>query len=431
MRVLFTVSNWPGHYYPLVPLGWALQAAGHQVRVACTEPDAEQVSRAGLTPVAVLDAPDMVFQARMQNYLDAQQGLWPYPAGPLHPFTGQELASLDDFDCASYVRHDMRRLIMTPARRSTDAAVALARQWRPDLVVHELLSLEGLLAAKVTGVPAVLHLWGPVGPTADGGVDLFPLDLSRAFPRHGVGELTAGLVDYVIDPCPEDLRPPVMSPRLPVRYVPYNGPGPMPRWVLRPPGRPRVCVVWGNSVTRMFGRVAFAVPKVVEALADLDAEVVLTMNQADVGQLGPLPRNVTALEHVPLHLLLPTCDAVVHNGGAGCAMTSVSAGVPQLLLPAGFDQRLISDRLAAAGAGIRIDNHRADAGAIRSALTSLLDGDGYRAPARRLRRQMARNPAPAQLVTTLEELARSSRPAAAAGSARQGGALAHRASPPC
>jgi UDP:flavonoid glycosyltransferase YjiC (YdhE family) len=405
MRVLFTVSNWPGHYYPMVPLGWALQAAGHEVRVACTESDAEQVSRAGLTPVALLHAPDMVFQARIQNYLDAQQGLWPYRAGPLHPFTGAELSSLDDFDCASYVRRDMRRLIMTPARRSTDAAVSFARQWRPDLVVHELLSLEGLLAAKVTGVPAVLHLWGPVGPMAESGVDLFPLDLSRAFPRHGVGELTPGLVDYVADPCPEGLSPPVMSLRLPVRYIAYNGPGPMPRWVLTQPSRPRVCVVWGSSVTRMFGRVTFAVPKVIEALADLDAEVVLTLNQADLGQLGTLPPNVTALEQVPLHLLLPTCDAVVHNGGAGCAMTSVSAGVPQLLLPAGFDQRLISGRLADAGAGIKIDNHVADVAAIRSAVTSLLSRESYREAAGRLRGQLAQNPAPAQLAATLEDLA--------------------------
>ncbi|HZN74657.1 MAG TPA: glycosyl transferase family 28, partial [Micromonosporaceae bacterium] len=33
MRVLFTTFAWPSHYFPMVPLAWALQAAGHEVRM--------------------------------------------------------------------------------------------------------------------------------------------------------------------------------------------------------------------------------------------------------------------------------------------------------------------------------------------------------------------------------------------------------------
>jgi UDP:flavonoid glycosyltransferase YjiC (YdhE family) len=409
MRVLFTVSNWPGHYFPMVPLGWALQGAGHEVAVACAASEAGPISRAGLTPVALLQAPDMLLQARVNAYWNAQQGRWPYPTGPLHPLTGAELGSLDDFDCTDYILTEMPRTAVPLARRSSDSAVDFARQWRPDLIVHDPLSIEGPLAAKVTGVPSVLHLWGPAGTHEDEpGLFGAPPDFSRAFGRYGVGKMSFDRVDYVIDLCPEDLRPQVTAPRLPMRYIPYNGPGQMPDWVLDEPSAPRVCVVWGSSATRTYGRVTFVVPQVLEALAELDVEVVLTVNRADLDHLGALPANVRALEHVPLHLLLPTCSAVVHHGGAGCVMTAVWAGVPQLALPVpdGAEQCLNSRRVAAAGAGLEIPNHRAGADNIRAAVTRLLAGPGYRDAAGRLRRQASQQPTPAQVARTLEELTR-------------------------
>jgi UDP:flavonoid glycosyltransferase YjiC (YdhE family) len=409
MRVLFTVSNWPGHYFPMVPLGWALQAAGHEVRVACTASEVEPISRAGLTPIALLQAPDMLLQARVSAYWNAQHGSWPYPVGPLHPLTGEELGSIGDFDSASYVLTDMPKTVVPLARESSDRVVAFARQWRPDLVVHDPLSMEGLLAAKVTGVPDVLHLWGTVGTGGDEHDVLdVPPDFSNAFRRYRAGEMTFSAVDYVIDPCPEDLRPPVTSPRLPVQYVPYNGPGPMPGWVLAEPARPRVCVIWGNSITLTYGRVTFVVPKVIDALACLDVEVVLALNRADAARVGELPPNVVALEQVPLRLLLPTCEAVVHSGSAGCVMTAIWAGVPQLGLPVadGVEQCVNGERVAAAGAGINILNHLAGSAAIRAAAAELLGDRRYKDTAERLRRQTRQNPPPAQLVGNLENIVR-------------------------
>jgi Erythromycin biosynthesis protein CIII-like, C-terminal domain/Erythromycin biosynthesis protein CIII-like, N-terminal domain len=407
MRVLFAVSNWAGHYYPMVPLGWAFQAAGHEVRVACTEPDTGPVGHAGLTPVALLRAPDMLLQARVGAYWNALHGRWPYATGPLHPLTGEAVADLSDFDCAAYLLADMPKSVVPLARASSDAIVEFTRQWRPDLVIHDPLSMEGLLAAKVAGVPAALHLWGLVGTReTEPGLFSAPPDFSGAFRRYGAGTMSFDAIDYVIDPCPRDLRPPVASERLPVRYVPYNGPAVMPGSL---PGRschPRVCVVWGNSLTLTYGSVTFAVPKILEALADADVEVVLTLGSADAGRLGAVPPNVTALRHAPLHLLLPACDVVIHHGGAGCTMTALAAGVPQLALPVcdGVEQRLNGLRVSAAGAGITIDNHLAHVPAIQSAVTSLLDRDSYREAAGRLRRQLARNPAPAELAATLEAL---------------------------
>src|SRR4051812_15798793 len=53
MRVLFTTWGWPSHFYPLVQLGWALGAAGHEVRVATQPGLLPAVGAAGLTPAAV------------------------------------------------------------------------------------------------------------------------------------------------------------------------------------------------------------------------------------------------------------------------------------------------------------------------------------------------------------------------------------------
>ncbi|WP_251094253.1 nucleotide disphospho-sugar-binding domain-containing protein [Streptomyces sp. Caat 7-52] len=427
MRVLFTVSAWKGHWYPLVPLGWALQASGHEVRVACAPSQSEDVARAGLTPVPVLGELDMVFLARLQNVWNAQAGRWPYAGLPPHPVTGAPLGSLSEFSFAEFARESGVRLA-APTRVSHDAAVDLARRWRPDLVVHELLSMEGLLAARVLGVPAVLHLWGPAGTHEDEpGLRLRPEDPTGSFARYGVGELGPDLVEHVIDPCPGALRPRTSARRLPMRYVPYNGPGhggpgygpgldgyldgpvdgPITASAGEPAGaaRPRVCVVWGNSVARMVGPQAAVLPTVVEAVAGLDAEVVVTASAADAAALGPLPPNVRVLRDQPLHQVLPGCAAVVHHGGAGVLMTALAAGVPQLALPCAMDQFLNARRLAGSGAGLAVPAHEAGVARIREAVTALLGRPAHRTAAEELRREIVALPSPLRLVEDLEKLA--------------------------
>ncbi|MBW5425190.1 DUF1205 domain-containing protein [Streptomyces sp. BG9H] len=413
MRVMLGVSDWPGHWFAMVPLGWALQSAGHEVRVVCAPSQSEPVARAGLTPVPVLDGWEMTFQARIGNYLNWKEGRWPFTAAPPHPLTGVPLTSIEEFDLRNWIVENNDRL-QGMARRSTDAAVAFGRDWRPDLILHDLLSLEGLLTARVLGTASALHLWGPAGTDEqEPGLKLLPLDMSQAFQRHGVGEVSFDHVSHVIDPCPADLAPRLLpAERLPVRFVPYNGPGGLPgtpeeqAGALAPTsGRPRVCVVWGTSVTSMFGDASFAVPKIVEALAGLDVEVTLAVTGADRQRIGELPPGVRLLEQAPLHLLLPGCDLVVHHGGAGCVMTSLAAGVPQLALPNGVDQPMNARRLAAAGVGRALPNPTADAASIRAEVAGMLADPSYAAAAARVRAGMTALPTPADLVPRLEKLA--------------------------
>ncbi|MYW65827.1 DUF1205 domain-containing protein [Streptomyces sp. SID8379] len=414
MRVLFTVSDWPSHYFPMVPLGWALQAAGHEVRVVCAPSQRDPVRQAGLLPVPLVDPPmDMLLQNRLWNYWAAQAGTWPHAALPPHPVTGEPLADLADFDFAAF-RAAYKDRNLRGAAANCDAVVEYARGYRPDLVVHDRLSPEGLLAARVLRVPSVLHLWGPHG-TAEPEPELrvLPGDPSGSFPRHGVGELGPDLITHVIDPCPPAMRPPLGAgvTRYRVRHVPYNGARSAPTAPLAPtPGRPRICLAWGNSLSRAYGPGARVLPGLVEALRAPDRDLLLLAPPEDLP--GDLPAGVTVLDDCPLHLAVPDCDAVVHYGGAGCTMTAMRAGIPQLVVPFSPDLALNARRVVDAGAGLTVPAHAPDlyAQVARSA-AELLDSATYRDAARELARQNLAAPSPADLVADLELLAATPEPA--------------------
>ncbi|ASW57606.1 hypothetical protein CIK06_11165 [Plantactinospora sp. KBS50] len=404
MRVLFSVSAWPGHYFPMVALGRRLLATGHELRVLCAPSQAGAVTAAGLPAVPVLDGLDMVLQARLSHYWQAQAGGWPHPWLPPHPETGAELSDLADFDFPAY-RREHRENTLAATVRSFDAAVSVARSWRPDVVVHDRLSLDGLLAARVTGVPAALHLWGPVGTDEPGELRLMPGDPTGSFARYGVAEPTPDSIRYVIDPCPQRLRPAIgAATRLDVRYTPYHGAldgtDPAPA---RPGDRPRVCVVWGTSVTAMVGPRSFVVPELVEALAGLDVEVVVLLSAADRDRL-PDPGPARVLTGAPLDRVLPGCAAVIHHGGAGCVMTSVAAGVPQLAVTFAGEQAANADRIAAAGAGRHLPGAEFGVDVVRKLVGELVTDRAYPTAARLLADQDAARPGLDSLIDQLGQL---------------------------
>ncbi|WP_435055719.1 nucleotide disphospho-sugar-binding domain-containing protein [Micromonospora aurantiaca (nom. illeg.)] len=397
MKVLFTVSSWPTHYAVMVPIGWALQAGGHEVRVLCTPSQVAPLCAAGLTPVPILDSPSDEIRLRLQYFTEAVDGVWPYPWPPLHPITGAQLDGLDDFDLTGFRERQLPE-VAARAAASFDAAVEYTTAFRPDFVLHDPASLEGLLAGLVTGVKTAMVLWGPVGPAEPEHMRIVPDDISGSFARYGLGPFDAGMIKTVVDPCPSSVEPPLAAERLPVRYVPYNGTAPAPTWLLEPIDRPRVCLSWSTALRSMSGPRSFVLPEAVRALEGLDAEVVLTATAQDVAELGPVPPTVRVLERLPLRLLLPTCSAVVHHGGGGSTLTSLWAGVPQVLLTFASEQAASATRVAAAGAAVQLPGHLVDAAAIRRAIDELLADGSYRRSAVRLRGEMEQRPTPADLV---------------------------------
>jgi len=373
MRVLFVSTPGAGHVFPMVPLAWALRAAGHEVLVATTDTGLV-AERAGL-PVVDL-APDVDFDAvRVRMMRDEPQLAKQVLTGKLA---------------------DVRMVVTAFARLSallSDGLVAAASTWSPDLIVQSQLQGAGLVAAAKVDVPLVEHGFGFA--RTDGMPALFRDHMAEVFDRYGVDLPTrhAGI----------DVAPPSMLDGPPqgwsMRYVPYNGGATLPAWLDTPPERPRIAVTVGTVVPARDG--LSSLRRLVDAASQVDAEFVLALGKADPAALGPLPANVRPVGWVPLSSLLPTCQAIVHHGGAGTTLTALACGVPQLVLPTGADRYINAE--AVRGRGTAVVSSPEDVTDLE--LRSLLDSHQLRTAADEVRREIEALPSPADMVARLVQFA--------------------------
>jgi len=196
------------------------------------------------------------------------------------------------------------------------------------------------------------------------------------------------------------------APRQFVRYVPYNGLTVVPSWVAEPPRRRRVCLTWGTSTTRLDPRYTSWLPDILSGLSQVDAEIVLAVTARELDLLDGLPANVRAASGVPLQALLPTCDAVVHQGGAGTTLTSVLSGLPQVVVAQLADQLVTGKRVTEVGIGRCVLPTESVAEDIREAVEDVLVASTYREHAATMRAEMLAQPAPLDVVPVLESIAR-------------------------
>lgn len=392
MRVLINTWAWPTHYYQLAPLAWALRADGHDVLVASQPAQAPVITATGMPayPVGV----DIDVVGMIRKIVNGGAGGGQQPAKPQPAWTRK------------VPRSTMMWLALAEAM--ADDLVALARSWRPDVVLYEPSSWAGPLAAEVVGVPAVRHPWGPdimaamqgMKGVLEGEVEALQ-PLCERFGIEGFDTLGA----LTIDPCPGGMQVPGLGhERTGVRYVPYNGTRSVPGWLFDAPERPRVCVTWGTTVGRVDPAKVLA-GDVARAIADTGVEVVVAVDGSQVNALGELPVGVRVAESVALHALLPRCDAVVGHGGAGTIMTGLVNGLPQVAIPLLPDHKFNSTRLAASGAGITVERDVASPERIAQAVSAVLDESSYREAAQGMRTDIEAWPMPAALVPTLEKLA--------------------------
>jgi UDP:flavonoid glycosyltransferase YjiC (YdhE family) len=432
MRVLFTAWAWPTHYFPMVPLGWALRASGHEVRVASQPALTDVITQSGLPAVVTGHDVDMkqVF-ARLSAGAGnppgtamgggAGGGARPGPtresgagresgpeSGPESGRGGPAWAGRPPWADRARLPAEQQRawtirglqIFLPVVEAMIGDLIDFAAQWRPDLVVFEPTTYAGPLAAAALGIPAARHLWGIDFTLRTR--DIEPEILAPVLDRLGLAEVeTLGAV--TIDNCPPSLQVPGDYPRLPVRYVPYNGPGTAPGWLLDPPAKPRVCVTWGATNSQLMPGQSATRP-VLEALAGADVEVVAALSADDAERLGPPPAGVRVVKGLPLHLLLPTCDLIVHQGGLGTAMTALTCGLPQLVLPVLPDQAATARQLAGGGVARQLPPWEADPDVIRGHVLELLNVPGYRSRAAAVQAEIAAQPSPADLVGELERL---------------------------
>lgn len=165
-----------------------------------------------------------------------------------------------------------------------------------------------------------------------------------------------------------------------------------------------MCVTWGTTTHNLGLRDSYLAPDMLRAVATLDVDIVLAVGTKELLEFGELPPNVIHAGPVPLRDVLPSCDAVVHQGGGGTMMTSVVAGPPQLVVPSLDDTTFNAEHLAATGAGIHLDP-RADAKDVLRDTEILLTDPAYGRQARRLRAEAVAMPAPSDIVRVLTDLA--------------------------
>ncbi|MDX3229762.1 nucleotide disphospho-sugar-binding domain-containing protein [Streptomyces sp. ME19-01-6] len=402
MRVLFATWAEPGHLFSLVPLAWACRAAGHEVRLAAPPSCMASAARAGLTGVPVgRDVAVEQIRSRADLAPWRSPGRWPegWASRP---------ALLDD------AQHTVLRALADKQFGVADAMagdlLAFARHWRPDVVVHDALCFAGTVAAAALGVPAYGHGWGTATIMRVENHELGARPLpghSRLFERHGVPPRSGPTAWF--DPFPPALRLPDPAPRtrIDVRYVPYNGPGDVERWVLEERARPRVCITAGVSGHKVRpGALPPLLTRTASALAGRGLEVVLAISADQARKLTAAPAKARVAVGLPMSELLPTCAAVVHHGGSGTGLTAAAAGTPQLVLNQVPVTAEIGERLHRHGAGLILPPERqSDPVAVSEAVEALVDDPRHARAAARLRTDMLRMPSPADRVTALEEAA--------------------------
>ncbi|MGP4028921.1 nucleotide disphospho-sugar-binding domain-containing protein [Actinomadura sp. 3N407] len=388
MRVLFTLPAVTTHLYMMAPLAWAFRTSGNEVRVASHQDLTQATVGVGLPAVEVGGGHGRPRTLHSGNV--RPDGEW---SGSAFPGKERDQVFAPWVGASAAMAPDLLRF---------------AERWRPDLVVTDPFLFAAPLVAARLCVPLVRCVWGPdimrrvshpmQGPVDDDVREPWPAGLVELFEEHGV-EIRNDHPVGTVDPWPGSLQFPGTPGRIPMRFVPYNGAAVAPDWVLERPARRRVCVTWGRAVAG-----DGALPRVVAALAGMDVDLVLAIAPAEREALGELPKNARVAEGLPLHLLMPSCDAIVNQAGSSTLLTAACAGVPQVLMPKTSDAPFHATSFGASGGAVVLDAHNATADDIGSAVTRALTDAAVRAAADKLRHEIVSTPPPSDVVRTLEAL---------------------------
>ena len=387
MRVLCATTANDGHFGPLRPFARSLADAGHEVRVAAPASYARVVAAAGF---------------RHEPFADAPREL----IGPV-------MASLPNlaFEEADdvVIREVFARI---DAQAALPALMDAVEHWHPDLILRETAELASLGAAQRAGVPHAhvcigMHEVPPRFAEAIGE----PLEELGRLAGLVEGAMTSALAsETVFSLVPEIVDHPGRQIAAGSDdFLRYHEPqraasAPrLPDWGDRE--APLVYVTFG-SVTGSLPPFAGAFRAALNALADLDARVLMTVGRkVDPDALGPLPSNAHVEQWWPQAAVLGHAAAVLGHGGFGTTMGALAAGVPQVVVPLfTFDQILNGDHVAAVGAGLAVGRGPSSVELAAQQVPRLLEDPAYAASARRAAAAIADLPPTAEAVHALVRL---------------------------
>lgn len=340
LRVFLGAFGQPGHAFPMLALGRELVARGHEVTYETWSRWRDHVESAGMRFLAAPEYP--VFPTREQ---------------PLSPYEA-----------------------VVRATRDTRPALAAAR---PDVVVHDILTLAPALAAELESVP-VATLIPHVYPVGQPGLPPYALGarpprtalgrtLWRAFDRpvraglaRGRAELNAARRQLGLPPVArfhgglsERLTlvatlPQLEYPRPWPDHVHVVGPliwEPPSEPVDPPPGEAPLILVAPSTAQDPEHRLLRA------ALAGLAGEpvrVLATWNRRPLGQPARLAANTRLVEWLSYERAMRACALVICHAGHGTLVRALASSTPVVAVPHVGDMAENAARVSWAGAGLRL-----------------------------------------------------------------------------
>jgi UDP:flavonoid glycosyltransferase YjiC (YdhE family) len=390
MRVLFTVQPSTGHLHPLVPVARALLDRGHEV-VVCSSPlFRADVEAFGLTHV---DAG--------HDWITSNHSTW--TAFPPMPPPGPEFGKF-----VVTVFADIT------AQRMAPDVIAIASQWRPDVIVRESMEYGGCLAAEALGIPHASIAGNGYSAVDSPKVPYFPGNrglVAEPMARH---RATLGLPPDPDNEMPfrhlhlcftpeawDDVDVPRPANAEFVRHENASKPGTrVPAWVGELTDRPLVFASLGT----VFNATPGVLEAIIEALSPEPVNLIVAIGpDQDPARFGVVPDNVHLTGYLPQAELLPRCAAFVTHGGFNSVKESLIAAVPMVVIPITADQPYCAQRCAALGVGEAIAPDERTPDRIRAATRAVLASD-YRANAAAFRDEMLALPGSDHTVELLERL---------------------------
>ena len=372
MRVLFSSTFGVGHVLPMIPLARAFRDAGHDVLWATSAQATRHVADAGLdTAPAGLSGPELA------------RGMAPLQA---------RVAEVAPPDRAAFMYPRMFGELLT-APMAADL-LRLAREWGPDLLIHEHGELASPVVGAVLGTPSVTHSFGGAIPA---GIVASAADLvAPVWSAHGLepSPYAGCFTSLYLDICPPSVQSVAMD------HIPAVQPlRPVPEASPHPPGEepPLVYLTLGTVQNR-----APILPVVAAAIGALPVRLLVSVGpDGDPGALGVLPDNVQVETWVDQEEVLARCAVVVSHAGSGTFLGALAAGRPQLCLPLAADQFRNSEGGARSGAVLVLAPGQVTAASVADAVTRLLADDAFTHRAQAVSREIAAMPGAAEVVDLL------------------------------
>jgi UDP:flavonoid glycosyltransferase YjiC (YdhE family) len=375
--VLLGAFGDPGHAFPMIALGRALVARGHDVTLQTWTRWQEHVEAEGMS-----FAPAPEYQV--------------FPSGP---------EPLDFYEAVVHATVD---------------TLPLVRELEPDVVVADILTLAPALAAEIEGCPRatlIPHVYPHGGrelPIYSLGARLPRTGVGRAFWRRAHSAVETGLelgrvelndtrarlglapLDYVHGGISRQLAlvatfPQLEYPRAWPAHVHVVGPlmwEPPAREVELPdggaggvaPDAPLVLIAPSTAQDSEHRLLRAAL----RGLADAPVRVLATYNRRLPPRSLPVPENARVVDWVSYSRTMPHCDLVVCHVGHGTLVRALSSGCAVVACPAVGDMNENAARLDWAGAGVRVPRRFVTPRVLRLAVERALADEAIRARAQEL-----------------------------------------------